>query len=156
MAAARLTPSQTIGPFFANGLRWAVDATTRAPTAAEVTIDGRLLDADGNPVGDGLLEIWQPAAAAGAPGGWQRVPTDVDGQFRFRLDRAAGHAGVMVFARGLLKATRTRVHLVREHVPTAVPADRVHTLVAQPTADPARFAWDVRLGGPKETVFFEI
>lgn len=156
MAATGLTPSQTIGPFFANGLRWAVDATTRAPTAAEVTIDGRLLDADGNPVGDGMLEVWQPAAAVGALGGWQRVPTHPDGQFRFHLDRATGQASVIVFARGLLKAARTQVHLVADRVPAAVPVARVNTLLAQPTEDPARFAWDVRLGGPHETVFFEI
>ena len=156
MAATRLTPSQTIGPFFANGLRWAVDATTRAPTANEVIVDGRLLDADGNPVGDGLLEVWQPAATSSAMDGWQRVPTDPDGQFRFRLARDAGHASVVVFARGLLKAAHTRVHLVTDHVPAAVPVARAHTLVAQATADPARFAWDVRLGGPHETVFFEI
>ncbi len=151
-----LTPSQTIGPFFAEGLHWAVTATARPPRADEVTIEGRVLDAEGKPVVDALVEAWQPAAAGDALGGLQRIPTDADGGFRFHVARDAVHVNVVVLARGLLKAACTRVHLHTDRVPAAVPPARAHTLVAQPTADPGRFAWDIRLGGEHETVFFEV
>ena len=54
------TPAQTVGPFLSLGLDWpdgplVVDAAT--PGA--VRIGGRLLDGQGEPVGDGLVETWQ-------------------------------------------------------------------------------------------------
>ena len=152
---SQLTPSQTIGPFFAEGLRWAVDATVRAASANDVTVDGRVLDAIGAPVADALLEIRQPSASAGTLAGFQRIATDPEGVFRFHVARDIRHADVTVFARGLSKAANTRVHLNADHVPAAVPAGRAYTLVAQPTADAAKFTWDIRLSGGDETVFFE-
>ena len=151
-----LTPSQTIGPFFAEGLCWAVAATVRPPRPDEVTIEGRVLDADGKPVTDALVEAWQPAASGDALGGLQRIATDADGGFRFQVARSAERVGVVVLARGLLKAVYTRVHLAPDRVPAVVPRARAHTLVAQPTIDPVRFSWDIRLGGEHETVFFEL
>lgn len=153
---AGLTPSQTIGPFFAEGLRWAVVATARAAREDEFTIEGLVLDADGKPVTDALVEAWQPAASRAALGGLQRVATDADGGFRFHVARDAVQVSVVVLARGLLKAACTRMYLAADRVPAAVPPARVRTLVAQPTADPARFAWNIRLGGALETVFFDL
>ena len=150
------TPSQTIGPFFAEGLRWAVTATTRVARGDEVTIEGRVLDADGNPVTDALVEAWQPAASGEALGGLQRVATDVGGGFRFHVARDTVRVNVVLLARGLLKAACTRLHLAVDDVPAAVPPARAHTLVARPTIDPVRFSWDIRLGGENETVFFEL
>jgi protocatechuate 3,4-dioxygenase alpha subunit len=41
-----------------------------------------------------------------------------------------------------------------DQVLATVPAERRHTLLAQPTADGYRF--DIRLQGPEETVFFDL
>jgi protocatechuate 3,4-dioxygenase, alpha subunit len=67
---------------------------------------------------------------------------------------------VSLFARGLLKALRTRVYLAAEDRVRADPAlkaiaasPRVTTLVATAAAA-GEFRWDVRLQGEGETVFF--
>ena len=65
--AARLipTPGQTVGPFFALGLdrpEWA-DLTRRNPEGERIVIEGRVLDGDGAPVPDALIELWQANAA---------------------------------------------------------------------------------------------
>jgi protocatechuate 3,4-dioxygenase, alpha subunit len=73
----------------------------------------------------------------------------------------APHIDVSVFARGMLNRTVTRVYFADEAEANAadpglarVPADRRHTLLAQPTDNGYRF--DVRFQGPDETVFFDL
>jgi protocatechuate 3,4-dioxygenase, alpha subunit len=55
------TTSQTVGPFFQIGLaRFYVDDLTGPGVAGEVIeIEGRVFDGDGQPVPDGVIEIWQ-------------------------------------------------------------------------------------------------
>ena len=55
-----LTPSQTVGPFLAIALPWP-DGPTVVPadTPGAITITGRLLDGEGEPIPDGLIETWQ-------------------------------------------------------------------------------------------------
>ena len=57
-----LTPSQTVGPFLSLVLPWP-DGPEVVPTgtAAGFWIRGRLLDGDGEPVPDGVVETWQAA-----------------------------------------------------------------------------------------------
>ncbi len=68
-----ITPSQTVGPFFAYGLtpvgqyEWN-DAFTNNLVTADATgerirIEGRVFDGDGKPVPDCMLEIWQADAS---------------------------------------------------------------------------------------------
>ncbi len=55
------TTSQTVGPYFKIGLQWLYRnylAADRVP-GGRVTIQGRVLDGDGAPVPDAVLEIWQ-------------------------------------------------------------------------------------------------
>ena len=61
---SRLIPagSQTVGPFFRIGLDYLID---RAPAldadiAGRIEIRGRVLDRDGIPVPDAVLEFWTP------------------------------------------------------------------------------------------------
>jgi protocatechuate 3,4-dioxygenase alpha subunit len=67
-----ITPSQTVGPFFAYGLtpagryEWN-DAFTNNLVTADATgerirIEGKVFDGDGRPVSDCMLEIWQANA----------------------------------------------------------------------------------------------
>jgi protocatechuate 3,4-dioxygenase alpha subunit len=162
---ARLTPAQTIGPFFHEGMRWAIrDGATAVPASA-VRIAGRVLDREGAGVSDALLEVWQPAWQAGSENpvaGLQRVATDDSGRFAFLLPRPTqkqSHAHVTVFARGLLRGLFTRVYLGDPEslvLPGSVPAGRRGTLIARPDAANAGYEWDVHLSGPDETVFFEL
>jgi protocatechuate 3,4-dioxygenase alpha subunit len=59
------TPSQTVGPFFHLGLDRAEwnDLTRGNPAGERITIEGRVLDGDGTPVPDAVIELWQANAA---------------------------------------------------------------------------------------------
>ena len=73
------------------------DLTTAGPVGERITVSGRLLDADGRPIRDSLVEIWQCNAAGRyrhrwdnwpAPldpnfGGAGRTVTDADGRYEF-------------------------------------------------------------------------
>ncbi|HSN20209.1 MAG TPA: protocatechuate 3,4-dioxygenase subunit alpha [Usitatibacter sp.] len=172
MAGPR-TPSQTIGPFFHEALRWKDGGKVAFAEAGErVVLAGRVLDGAGDPVGDAMIETWQlsplgrtPAPATGdaRPHGFGRVQTGKDGTFRIETFMPGGEAPcleVTLFARGLLKGLRTRVYLAPLEKVRADPvlkglsgSDRARTLVAQPQGT-GQFRWDVRLQGEGETVFF--
>lgn len=134
------TPSQTVGPFLSIGLPWpdGPDLVAEDSTGA-VGIVGRLVDGAGEPVPDGLIEIWQadpdgrfdhpddPRGALARPGfrAFGRCPTGLDGEFRFRTVKPgplpsedgrveAPHVDVSVFARGLLHRLVTRMYFPDE------------------------------------------
>ncbi len=133
--------SQTVGPFFSIGLCTAIkEDLVGSDTAGErVTIEGRVLDGDGKPVPDAILEIWQansygkyahpedqqdkPVEASFA--GYGRIPTNDEGKFRFTTIKPgqvpdldgklqAPHIVVSVFARGLLRRLVTRIYFPDE------------------------------------------
>jgi protocatechuate 3,4-dioxygenase alpha subunit len=133
----RTTPSQTVGPFFSIGFTWLerVDLTDGTTPENTVTIRGRVLDGEGRPVPDAVLEIWQansdgryahPEDAAELLAsetfwGFGRVPVNDAGEFCFRTikpgcvvdpegTRQAPHLAVSVFMRGLLKRLVTRIY----------------------------------------------
>jgi protocatechuate 3,4-dioxygenase alpha subunit len=137
-----VTPSQTIGPFFHRALLhegWN-DLAVRGAAGERVTIEGRVLDGDGAPVGDAMIEIWQANAAgryehpedheANKPldpnfQGFGRTATGPDGSFGLRTIKPgpvpgigdasqAPHINVSIFARGLLKRLVTRIYFPDE------------------------------------------
>jgi len=67
-----ITPSQTVGPFFAYGLtptgryEWndafTNDLVTADASGERIRIEGQVFDGDGRPVPDCMLEIWQADA----------------------------------------------------------------------------------------------
>lgn len=139
------TPSQTVGPYLAIVLPWPDGSDVVAPETGEaVTLKGQLLDGAGDPVPDGMIEVWQadpdgrfdhpddPRGAQAYPGfrGFGRCPTSPDGQFHFRTvkpgslpDGAGGseapHLDVSVFARGLLHRLVTRIYFPDEDAANA-------------------------------------
>ena len=167
------TSSQTIGPFFHEALRWRDGGKVAfAESGKRVVLAGRIVDGDGNPVGDAMVETWQrspqgstPASAQGPtnPHGFGRVETAKDGTFRIETSLPGGAApciDVSILARGLLKALRTRVYLAPEGAVRADPAmkalaasPRLKTLIAT-AAGEGEYRWEVRLQGEGETVFF--
>jgi protocatechuate 3,4-dioxygenase alpha subunit len=131
------TSSQTIGPYLHIGLTWLVidDLTAPGVSGERVTIEGRVVDEDGKPVDDAVIEIWQAnahgryahpedtgkGALESAFKGFGRVMTGSDGEFRFttikpgRVPAPGGgeqapHLNMTLFMRGLLKHLITRVY----------------------------------------------
>jgi protocatechuate 3,4-dioxygenase alpha subunit len=101
-------PGQTIGPFYGFALPYAGGPDLVPPThPGAVQLTGRVLDGNGDPVPDALLEIWQPDSAGNPvqePGslhrdgftfaGWGRCPTDNTGRYRFTTLRPGGASPV--------------------------------------------------------------
>jgi protocatechuate 3,4-dioxygenase, alpha subunit len=183
----RTTASQTVGPYLHIGLAWLVTDNLVGPGVSgdPVTIGGRITDADGRPVDDALVEIWQanahgrydhPADTRELPRepgftGFGRVPTDAVGAFRFTTLKPgpvpapagglqAPHVNVTLFMRGMLKQLKTRIYFPGER---ANESDPVLARVPAARRDTLIAAvsgdrvleWNVVLQGPAETVFFD-
>lgn len=150
MAADKgITPSQTVGPFFAYALT--PQAYDFAPLVGNnlrtddahgepIVIEGRIFDGEGAAVIDAMIEIWQADGRghyAGIPRGNEKFKgfgrcETVGGAFRFetvmpgpvaapdgRLQ--APHIVVGIFARGLLKRLHTRIYFEGEELNTDDP-----------------------------------
>jgi protocatechuate 3,4-dioxygenase, alpha subunit len=167
------TPSQTLGPFFAYGLvaeQYGYSNTQIASGVIEgegerITITGRVLDGNEEPVGDALVEIWQPGA------GFARVGTgtSADKSFSFNTFKPAAMSAaespcvaVILFMRGLLSHLYTRIYFsdeteanARDTVLATLPPDRRHTLIAGQLSD-REYLFDIHLQGEHETVFFDL
>jgi protocatechuate 3,4-dioxygenase alpha subunit len=162
--SAELTPSQTVGPYFALGL---LDPPANELVPHGIRITGRVLDGAGEAVPDAMVEIWQ----ADEEGryridfGWGRSGCDHDGRYWFvtskpgPVEGQAPHLTMMVFARGLLKPVLTRMYFPDEEYANA--SDRVLSAVDDASTLVARavdggLEFDVRLQGDAETVFFAV
>jgi protocatechuate 3,4-dioxygenase, alpha subunit len=181
------TPSQTVGPYLHLGLTDSRSISRIAGDAVKgerVWLRFRVLDGEGVPVPDAMIELWQAdsegvyAQDSGADDaafrGFGRLATAEDGSCTFETIRPgrvpgpsktvqAPHINVSILGRGILKRLSTRVFFSGEPANTAdpvlalVPENRRATLLAQP--DPAHtnhWTFDVRLRGEGETVFFDV
>jgi protocatechuate 3,4-dioxygenase alpha subunit len=182
-----LTASQTTGPFVAISFeRTLIDDLAPPSIAGErFAIQGRVLDGDGKPVDDAVIEIWQ-ANAHGKYAhpedtrekllepefkGFGRVLSDPQGAFRLKTIKPgrvpgpdgtlqAPHLVVLVFMRGLLKHLVTRVYFPDE---PANAEDAVLGLIPAERratliarkAGDGVLEWNVILQGPDETAFFD-
>jgi protocatechuate 3,4-dioxygenase, alpha subunit len=157
------TPSQTVGPYYTIGLcRRVENELVPAADPSAIRVTGRLLDGDGEPIVDGMIEAWDATG-----GRWGRSSTDVDGRFWFVTAKPAAPAGeaphldLYVFARGLLKHQLTRMYFPDEAQANASDAvlsilpeaDRA-VLVAEQEDGAVRF--DIRMQGERPTVFFSL
>ena len=164
-----ITPSQTVGPFFAYVLTphdyeareiFSSELATDDAAGQRIRIEGYVLDGDGEPIIDAMLEIWQAdgegrfAGAVQPPGantafkGFGRTDVDSNGFYAFRTVKPgqvpgpngrglqAPHINLGIFARGLLKRLFTRIYFKGEAandtdpVLALVPDDRRSTLIA--------------------------
>jgi protocatechuate 3,4-dioxygenase, beta subunit len=57
------------------------DLTAAGPVGERITVSGRLLDADGRPLRDSLIEIWQANAAGRYRHRWDNWPAPLDPNF---------------------------------------------------------------------------
>ena len=167
---AEITPSQTVGPYFAYGLTpnrkydwkdtFSTDQVTPDASGERIRIEGQVLDGDGCPINDCMIEIWQADAQgryAHARGekprpnakftGFGRSATDKAGVYSFDTIKPGAVAGpggkpqaphivVCIFSRGMLRQIYTRLYFSDEAANGAdpilalVPADRRGTLIA--------------------------
>jgi protocatechuate 3,4-dioxygenase alpha subunit len=182
------TPSQTVGPYLHLGLTDAHSISRIAGDGAEgekLWLTFRVLDGEGVPVPDAMIELWQADSQGNYPSqepseddtafrGFGRLPTGEDGSCTFETVRPgcvpgpgetlqAPHINVSILGRGILKRLSTRVYFAEEPanatdpVLALVPEDRRATLLARP--DPARtgnWIFDAHLRGESETVFFDV
>lgn len=177
--------SQTVGPYFRIGLIYGQpqNELVQEETSGEhIKITGFVLNGDGQPITDAMVEIWQPDAngiynhpsdplqAQADPHfrGFGRAETRNEGRYEFKTIKPGGRDGqapyinVNVFSRGMLTHALTRIYFADEPanetdaVLNAVDGDRRHTLIAVPeqSGDGSTFRFDIRIQGNEETVFF--
>lgn len=150
------TPSQTVGPFFHQGLCFDAGPLMVDPASPHaIVIEGRVTDGAGAVVPDALLEFWQAdergryRCVADPRGqaidndgfdGFARVPTDADGRFRLitlkpgpvtdaNQRTQAPHLLINLFGRGLLTPQLTRLYFEDETAANA--ADPILALVPE-------------------------
>lgn len=174
-----ITPSQTVGPFFAYGLapkgrcQWDPNGhyswketigdnlVTPDASGEKIKIEGAVLDGDGQPINDAMIEIWQadsqgryasPRDNRALPNakfkGFGRSATDKNGVYGFETVKPgavpgpngktqAPHIVVCIFSRGMLRQIYTRLYFSDEAANAAdpvlslVPTDRRGTLIAR-------------------------
>jgi protocatechuate 3,4-dioxygenase, alpha subunit len=192
--AFRETPSQTAGPFVHIGLAPGTAGLDIAPRelgrviagpqckGARIRVEGRVLDGNGDPVTDVLIEVWQADAAgrytspdeAGEPGftGWGRVIPDFEtGAFGFDTvkpgpagNSQAPHLNLWLVARGINLGLNTRMYFDDDQAahatdPVLTGIDdpvRRQSLIARRDTTEAVYRFDIHLQGGSETVFFDI
>ena len=190
------TPSQTVGPYFAYGLAATqygydfdqpFDAVLALDAAAgqRIRLEGRVIDGDGNPINDALVEISQPDGEGRYPQtpeearamgfrAFGRVGTGTAEGNRFvfhtvkpgaQAPGEAPHINVIVLMRGLLLHAFTRVYFsdeaeanAKDAVLQSVPAERRHTLIAERVEQggAVTYRFDIRMQGTDETAFFDV
>jgi len=142
------TPSQTVGPYYAIGL-------TRDPQnvleAGGIELGGTLYDGRGDPIPDGMIEVWDAAGKR-----WGRCGTkELAGGFTFVVPRDCAVLEAFVFARGMLWHERTRIYLREggDELWAGLSPEQRAALTA--SADGAGLRFDIRMQGEGATVFFE-
>ena len=139
--SSNATTSQTVGPFFSIGMCRSIkqNLADASVSGERVSIEGRVLDGEGQPVPDAILEIWQANSQGKYAhteddqdkqldanfSGYGRIPTNAEGKFHFTTIKPgqvpdpdgklqAPHIVVSVFARGLLRRLVTRIYFPAE------------------------------------------
>lgn len=143
MSGITLSASQTLGPFFHDGMLRADARRTQLVTpdtiGERIRIAGHVYDGDGLGVSDAMIEIWQanhyglynhPADRRNLPldpafHGFGRGATDAAGSYGFETIKPgcvpfddqrlqAPHICIAIFARGLLNHVFTRLYFADE------------------------------------------
>ncbi len=135
------TPSQTVGPFYSIGLtdREMNSLVSDSTHGQRIRVEGQVIDGDGKPVPDAMIEIWQANAYGrynhpddkqekpldGSFTGWGRSGADPNGFYFFDTIKPgpvpasessvqAPHINITVFARGMLAHAFTRIYFSDE------------------------------------------
>jgi protocatechuate 3,4-dioxygenase beta subunit len=168
----RLVPSaeMTLGPFFPREFGEGANDLTRLEgkrVAGEpIEITGRVVELDGRPLDNVILEIWQADAAGRFDNpdflGWGRAATDAQGSYLFRTIKPgacpgrAPHINFLILYSGLMRQLQTVMFFGDGEDPVlrAVPQPGRRRLIAH-TVNAASYRFDIRLRGGEETPFFD-
>jgi len=161
------------------------DVAPKGVAGERFSIRGRVIDAEGKPVNDAAVEIWQanshgryahPEDKQDKPlekafRGYGRSLTDDEGAFRFNTIKPgrvpgpggrlqASHLSVTIFMRGLLKQLQTRMYFPDDAANAEDPILALVPAERRSTliarrAGDAALEWNVILQGKNETVFFD-
>ena len=159
----------TLGPFFprefAQGANDLTSVEGKKAAGEVIEITGRVAQADGRPLDNVVLEIWQADAQGRFDNpdffGWGRAATDEKGIFVFRTikpgacEGRAPHVNFLILYSGLMRGLHTAMFLgdSRDPVLEAVPSSLRERLIAK--REGAVYRFDIRLRGEGETPFFD-
>lgn len=196
MTTLLITPSQTVGPFFAYGLtahQYGYDFNSLvegelvnpiAHSAELIYVSGQILDGNGQPVSDAMIECWQADGQGQYNTQPIAYPTDQSSfigfgrlgtgttrthQFTFTTIKpgaiatdSAPHINIILFLRGSLRTLYTRLYFADEPEANeqdallrSVERERRTTLIATKSKD-GHYQFNIRLQGSDETVFFDL
>ena len=164
---SRLVPTaeMTLGPFFPR--EFAAGASDLACDAEGevIEITGRVVQADGRPLDNLIVEIWQADSQGRfdnpAFQGWGRAATDAAGIYVFRTikpgacEGRAPHINFLLLYSGLMRQLQTVMYFddTRDPVLEAVKAGGERLIAAR--QGEGRYRFDIRLRGEGETPFFD-
>ena len=170
------TPSQTVGPYFAYGLtpeqyvydyKGLFNGNMVGEGPETILLTGRVLDGEGRPIPDAMIELWQNDGENALIG---RFGTGTDPRNRFifqtikpkSVNGQAPFITVIVMMRGQLIHSYTRIYFEDEfelnhsdETLNQVPEDRRGTLIAKKKHD-NHYEFDIHMQGEFETVFFAV
>jgi protocatechuate 3,4-dioxygenase alpha subunit len=174
------TGEATIGPFFPPRY---VDAGAndlsvfdgREAKGEVIEIHGRVVQEDGTPLENLIVEIWQadaggiyrhpadPRHAQADPDflGWGRAATDAQGNYRFRTLKPGApegrlpHINFMVMFSGIMRILKTTMFFEDGKDPVLnLVLNRKNLLIAK-KENQNQYTFDIRLRGEGETPFFD-
>jgi protocatechuate 3,4-dioxygenase alpha subunit len=174
------TAEATIGPFFPpryvdEGVNDLTVWQGRKAKGEAIEIRGRVVQEDGAPMDNLIVEIWQPDAqgifrhpadprqAQADPDflGWGRAATDREGRYSFRTIRPGApqgrlpHINFMLMHSGLMRILKTAMFFEGGDDPVLnLVLHRKNLLIGKRTS-PTLYAFDIRLRGEDETPFFD-
>jgi len=175
--ALPITPSQTVGPYFAYGLvpeqylydfksLFSGSMVSMDRQSEIITIIGNVYDGQGELIPDAMIELWQNDGENALIG---RYGTGTDPQNRFifhtikpkSVDGQAPFITAIVFMRGQLIHSYTRIYFEDEaglneqdKLLGSIPETRRNTLIARKVSGNNVYKFDIHMQGDDETVFF--
>ena len=159
------TAEMTLGPFFPPEFTSGANDLAQHAEGQAIEVTGRVLQADGRPLANVVLEIWQADARGRFDNpafcGWGRAATDAHGSYFFRTIKPgtsngrAPHNNFLVLSSGLMRQLQTVMFFddAPDPVLDAVHEDR-QRLIARKEGE-SRYRFDIRLRGEGETPFFD-
>jgi len=169
---SRLAPSaeMTLGPFFPREFgHGANDLTSfggKPARGEQIEITGRIVQGDGKPLDNAIVEIWQASAEGRLDDpdflGWGRAATNADGIYSFKtvmpgaLPGRAPHVNFAILFSGLMRQLQTTMFFsdAPDPVLSAVPGP-LRTLLVAGSLPNKVFRFDIRTRGEGETPFFD-
>ena len=171
----RLVPTgeMTLGPFFPREFgHGANDLVGEKSVEGEIIeIAGRVVQGDGAPLDNAILEIWQASANGrfddSAFFGWGRAATDANGMYRFRTVRPGAYAGraphvnFLILFSGLMRQLQTVMFFEgdkrneQDPVLNAVLPSPLRKRLVAASEKKNVYTFDIRLRGEGETPFFD-